>query len=714
MAASTSLRSVADIESFIHEYFDAWGGTDENRIMSYYAENATVQIPGTLMQGRSAVREQFVRPFITGFPGNRHAVKSWTFGRNTVVVEWSFEAIHKGRFADHAATGASVEVPGCGVYEYDSVNRQITAARIYFDVATLLKQLLDRHGSRLTTEEATAHPTATIATPVEHLDLPTVITVSQTVSGQMVLERLLDTLMRTAVDHARAKRALLVLSRNTELRVAAEATTHNDGVMVRLCDEAVTDAVLPQTVLDYVLHTRENVILDDAAMPNPFSRDPYVAQRHARSVFCLPLMNQAQFVGVLYLENSLAAGVFAPARTAVLKLLASQAAISLENARLYADLQKAHRLEAMGTLAGGIAHDFNNILGAILGYGEMALRDIGVATRLRRDLDAIMTAGERGRALVDRVLAFSRSGVGERVAVHVENVVREVLDLLSAKLPETIDLDANLTAGNAALLGDPTQVHQVVMNLAANAAQAMPAGGVLSVSLRVERIVASRAASIGALDTGEYLVLRVADTGTGMTPEVSARIFEPFFTTKEAGSGTGLGLSLVHGIVSQVGGAIDVASSVGKGSAFTVYLPCSGDAADDDKETDLALPRGNGQRVLVVDDEEPLVDLATRTLEDLGYLPEGFTSSQAALAAFRAAPRHFDAVITDERMPGMSGSTLIREMRSIRSAIPVVLMSGYTGSGLAGRAREAGADEVLKKPLLAQDLATSLARVLRL
>jgi PAS domain S-box-containing protein len=375
-------------------------------------------------------------------------------------------------------------------------------------------------------------------------------------------------------------------------------------------------------------------------------------------------------------------------------------------------LRQSQRLEAMGTLAGGIAHDFNNILGAILGYGEMALRDAAKGSRLHRDLDSIITAGERGRALVDRVLAFSRSGVGERVTVHVEKVVREALDLLSAKLPSNVTLHAKLHAGRAAMLGDPTQVHQVLMNLATNAIQAMPSGGTLRVSLDALRVDTARAPTIGSLAPAEYLVLQVADNGTGIAPEIVERIFDPFFTTKEVGTGTGLGLSLVHGIVTELGGAIDVASTAGAGSTFTVYLPRAGDASDHDEIEKPEMPRGEGQRVLVVDDEEPLVRLATRTLEELGYAPVGFTSSTAALAAFRADPQRFDAVITDERMPGMSGSALIREVRGIRDRIPVVLMSGFVGGAVASRAREAGAEEVLKKPLSARDLAASLARVL--
>jgi PAS domain S-box-containing protein len=380
--------------------------------------------------------------------------------------------------------------------------------------------------------------------------------------------------------------------------------------------------------------------------------------------------------------------------------------------RLEKQLRQSQRLEAMGTLAGGIAHDFNNILGAILGYGEMALRDTRKGSRLRRDLDSMMMAGERGQALVERILAFSRSAVGERVAVHVEKVVREALDLLSAKLPENVTLHAKLHAGSAAMQGDATQVHQVLTNLATNAVQAMPAGGTLRVSLDAVHLTAARPATIGAVASGNYLVLKVADTGSGIGPEILERIFDPFFTTKEVGTGTGLGLSLVHGIVTELGGAIDVLSTPGAGSEFTVYLPRSGNAADPNVDEEFAMPRGGGQRVMIVDDEEPLVRLTVRTLEELGYVLAGFTSSTAALAAFRADPDQFDAVITDERMPGLSGTALIGEVRRIRSTIPILLMSGYLGADIVRRARDAGADELLKKPLKAQDLATTLARAL--
>jgi PAS domain S-box-containing protein len=382
--------------------------------------------------------------------------------------------------------------------------------------------------------------------------------------------------------------------------------------------------------------------------------------------------------------------------------------------RAEAALLQAQRLEATGTLAGGIAHDFNNILAAILGYGEMALRDVPVGTRMRRDLDSILIAAERGRLLVERILAFSRSGVGERRPVHVEGVLREALDLLAATLPNNVHIDAQLAAGPAAMLGEATQIHQVFMNLATNAVQAMPTGGTLTVALRVVEVESERVATTGTIAPGEYLRLVLADQGTGIAPESLARIFDPFFTTKDTGVGTGLGLSLVHGIVTEVGGAVDVTSKLGEGSVFTVYLPRHGDAADSCDGEAPQLPLGQGQRVLVVDDEAPLVTLMTRTLSDLGYRPFGYTSSAAALAAFRARPEDFDVVVTDERMPGLSGTALVREVRGLRSDIPILLASGFLGGTIGEQAQAAGADEVLQKPLAARDLALALARAVRL
>ena len=392
--------------------------------------------------------------------------------------------------------------------------------------------------------------------------------------------------------------------------------------------------------------------------------------------------------------------------------ITAQKRAEAERAQLEGQLLQAKKLEAIGTLAGGIAHDFNNILAATLGYGEMAQKEAPAGTPLRRHIDAVVSAGLRAKSLVERILAFSRSGIGERVPVHVQSVVAEALELVAASLPAHVGLEQRLAAGDAAVLGDPTQIHQVVMNLCANAAQAMKTRGKLTASLDLVEKDASRAAT-SALARGRYVRLQVADTGSGIAPHVLERIFDPFFTTKAVGVGTGLGLSLVHGIVTDLGGGIDVASTVGKGTSFTVYLPWSGVAARAARVEE-AIPQGAGETILLVDDEELLVRLGEEMIARLGYEPVGFTTGAAALDAFRAEPQRFNAVLSDEAMPEMTGSELARAIRRLRPEMPIVLMSGFVNPALTASARDIGVCEVLAKPLVARDIARCLANALRM
>jgi signal transduction histidine kinase/CheY-like chemotaxis protein len=383
-----------------------------------------------------------------------------------------------------------------------------------------------------------------------------------------------------------------------------------------------------------------------------------------------------------------------------------------EKETLEAQLRQSHKMEAIGTLAGGIAHDFNNILGAILGYGEMGHRQSAEGSALRRYLDNVLHAAERGKSLVDRILGFSRSGLGERVPVHVQAVTVETLELLAASLPPGIHLEQSLLAANAAVIGDATQLHQVVMNLCTNALHAMEHGGVLSVSLERADLSEPRALSRGTLAPGPHLRLNVSDTGNGIPPEVFERMFDPFFTTKGVGEGTGLGLSVVHGIVTDLGGAIEVTTRAGSGTAFEIWLPVAGEVREVIDAQARELPRGHGAVIMIVDDEGALVALAEEMLAELGYEPVGFNSSISALQAVREDPRRFDLILTDEAMPDLVGTELAREIFQVTPAMPIVLMSGYGGSRLAQRAAAIGIREVLRKPLQRRDLAESLARVL--
>ncbi len=377
--------------------------------------------------------------------------------------------------------------------------------------------------------------------------------------------------------------------------------------------------------------------------------------------------------------------------------------------RLEQQLRQAQKLEAMGTLAGGIAHDFNNILAAILGYGEMAQKEAAEGTELRRHIDATISAGMRAKSLVARILAFSRSGMGERKPVPVQAVVAEVLEQIAASLPGGIRLERHLDAGDAAVLGDTTQIHQVVMNLCANAVQAIGTQGALSMRLDTIELDGPRCVTTSELAAGAYVRLVVADTGVGIPSRLLERIFDPFFTTRDIGVGTGLGLSLVHGIVTDLGGGIAVASRPGEGTTMTVYLPRVASAMLPVAVEEEPAALGRGQTVLLVDDETALVRLGEELLARLGYEPVGFESSAQALECFRAEPQRFDLVLSDEAMPVMTGSELAQQIRAIRPQIPIVLMSGYVSPELAARAKDLDVVEILAKPLAARDIARSLS-----
>jgi PAS domain S-box-containing protein len=388
------------------------------------------------------------------------------------------------------------------------------------------------------------------------------------------------------------------------------------------------------------------------------------------------------------------------------------------NQQLEAQLQRARKLEALGTLAGGVAHDFNNILAAVIGFGELARSAVADGSAQARHLDHILQAGQRGKALVERILSFSRGTPRARVHLRLEPVIDEVLQLLAASLPAPVRLDRQLHAPEAVISGDVTMVYEAAMNLCTNALQAMPQGGTLGVELAEVRLVVPRQLFDRTLAPGRYARLTVRDTGAGIAPEVMARLFEPFFTTRGPHLGTGLGLAVVHGVMVDLGGAIDVQSAPGQGSRFLLYFPCVDALPDDvrqaDADADADAPQGRGQTVLVVDDEPGLVALAEELLAELGYEPIGFASSAQALAEFTRDPDRFDLLLTDEVMPELTGTALAQAVHALRPGLPVVLASGYGGPQLASRAASAGVTVLLKKPLARAELARVIALTLGL
>ncbi len=383
-----------------------------------------------------------------------------------------------------------------------------------------------------------------------------------------------------------------------------------------------------------------------------------------------------------------------------------------EKERLEIQLRQAQKMEAIGTLSGGIAHDFNNILAAMLGYADMAQREVPENNRVHSDLEAVLKAGDRAKDLVKQILAFSRQTEHESQPIQIHPVVKEVLKLLRASLPATIEIQEDINPNCGAVMGDPTQIHQILMNLCANAHYAMrETGGVLKVRLDAVDVDAKQVRANPNLSKGPYVVLTVSDTGHGMDSVTLERMFEPFYTTKPVGEGTGMGLSTTHGIVRSYNGAIVVTSELGKGSTFKVYLPkLKVETAEKVSDAEM-IPRGS-ENILFVDDEEVLADLGQRTLRNLGYNVTVRTSSVEALEAFRAQPDRFDLVVTDQTMPNMTGVEFATEVMHIRPDMPVILITGFSEIVTSEKAKQLGIRDYILKPVMMAELGTAIRQVL--
>ncbi|MBK6689121.1 MAG: response regulator [Deltaproteobacteria bacterium] len=382
---------------------------------------------------------------------------------------------------------------------------------------------------------------------------------------------------------------------------------------------------------------------------------------------------------------------------------------------LQAELFQAQKIEAIGTLAGGIAHDFNNILGVILGHTAVARADLGQDHPVADNLKEINDAAERARALVEQILTFSRRRPEARQPMALSPVVEEALRLLRASLPASIEIDFTQEGEGFVVMADVNQVHQVLMNLGTNASHAMRAkGGRLAVAIRSELVSAATLPPELHLRPGRYVLVAVSDTGHGIPPEVLPHVFEPFFTTKGQGEGTGLGLAVAQSIMQNHEGAVVVKSEVGIGSTFELYFPEVDLEAAASEPMPHPVPEGQGQRILMVDDEPQLVASATRLLEKLHYRVTGCTSAADALATFRAAPDDYDLLVTDLSMPKLDGLALAREVHLLRPELPVVLTSGFFGELEPGSTTSAGIRTLLTKPFHPRSLAESVARALGL
>jgi len=375
-------------------------------------------------------------------------------------------------------------------------------------------------------------------------------------------------------------------------------------------------------------------------------------------------------------------------------------------------LRQIHKMEAIGTLAGGIAHDFNNILAAVIGFAEMIEEDLPLQSKNVLRIQRVLKAAYRGRDLVKQILAFSRKADLMRGPLSLSPLLEETVHLLRASLPTTIDIELSLETMSDTILASPTELQQIIMNLATNASFAMrESGGMLSISVSNVDLEPGFPVLEEDIDPGEYIRLTVTDTGHGIEPHVMKRIFEPFFTTKGVGEGTGMGLAVVYGIVKSLNGSILAESKPGMGSTFRVFLPVARtDERSETGERQVALK--GSENILFVDDEELLIEWGKAVLEHLGYTVTAFNDSTQALKLFSSDPYRFDLVITDQTMPKLTGLSLAKKLLASRPGIPVILCTGHSDSVSPEKAEEAGIKEFLMKPLRRQELAVAVRRVL--
>jgi signal transduction histidine kinase/ActR/RegA family two-component response regulator len=383
-----------------------------------------------------------------------------------------------------------------------------------------------------------------------------------------------------------------------------------------------------------------------------------------------------------------------------------------EKTQLEGQLVQLQKMETIGTLAGGIAHDFNNILTPVLGYTEMALEELSEESTLRYDIEQINSAALRGKDLVQQILTFSRQVDFDKKPLRLDLVVTEVMKLIRASFPSNIEIRQELDTTCGTVIADATQMHQIIMNLCTNAYHAMLGkGGVMTVKLDTQKVGARLLNASDKIQKGNYVRLTISDTGHGMDKRTVERIFEPFFTKKEVGSGTGLGLSVVHGIVSNYNGAIVVESKPGEGSMFMIYLPQHSEHSVEEKTNSQELKRGQGS-ILFVDDEKEITFMGKRMLETLGYTVDIKTDSQEALNAFMKNPDKYDLLVTDQAMPKMMGTELIGEVKRVRADIKAIIITGYQESIPASAREQYGIEDIISKPLILSEFSELIRKVL--
>ncbi len=612
--------------------------------------------------------------------------------------------------------GATAKVNGlCKKYELSSPTELIQAS----DKETV------------TEERATTYTTSG---SIDQVDLTAVLKASQTISEDIVINKLLQDIMQIMIQNAGAQKGFLVLEENDKLFIEAEGYVDKADieVKVRLSQPVEASRNISVGIINNVKSTMEVVVLKNASQEGPFVSDSYVIENQPKSILCLPIIKQKKFIGILYLENNLLSDAFTLGRLEVLSMLATQAAISLENAKLYEDMEQqvsqlqqaeetqqklysqllqAQKMEAVGRLAGGVAHDFNNLLTSILGYSELALKHLPEDHPVAGQISIIRDAGEKAEILTRQLLAFSRKQVLSMSIINLNMIIDNIVKLLNRVIGEDILLEVNTKNKVKNVKADPGQVEQVLMNLVVNARDAMQGGGRLNIETADVYLDDQYVMDHEGVEAGPYVMLAVTDTGCGIDNEVMEKIFEPFFTTKGM-KGTGLGLATIYGIIKQHNGHISVHSEPNAGTTFKIYFPATAKKTKDKSLKAQPAATHGTETILVVDDESSVLRLIKDALLPLGYKIFEASCANEALQFIDTTNESIDLLLTDMIMPGKNGRELAEQAQKRLSSLKVIYMSGYTDDVIADQGVLADDEVFLQKPLTLAKLETIIREVL--
>ncbi len=571
-------------------------------------------------------------------------------------------------------------------------------------------------------------------------DLASVMKASQAISMEINLEKLLSRLLSIIIENAGAQKGVLVLE-NTDgptIEGVIDADANKTDVLQAIPMEGC--GLLPESIVRFVKRTGKQVLIEDASRDHDYSKDPYILGGRPKSILCVPLKQKDRVVGVLYLENALTGGAFSEERGRMLDTLLTQAAISIENARLYSELEEdirerkraeealrvseeqlrqSQKLESIGQLAGGIAHDFNNILTAINGYAEMALMKMNEKNRAVKAVKQVLESCKIAENLVRQLLAFSRKQIVQPKILDVNLTLFDLQKMLRRMIGEDIEIEMILADDIACIQADPAQLEQVVINLFVNARDAVNqetdivSGKKIILKTSEIRLDEESAAAYGGGSVGPHILISVSDNGMGMDELTLGKIFDPFFTTKGVGKGTGLGLSTVYGIVRQNGGFIYVHSEPGIGSVFKVFWPAlDKEAAVTEKTGEKENITGGNETILFVEDDKRIKDIYAGSLRSFGYTVYEASNGAAALNLITEQKPEIDLLVTDLIMPEMNGKELADKLKGILPSVKILFCSGYSENLIVSEAPLSEGVNFMPKPYSANALAKKVRDIL--